>query len=66
MREFSGLRVETRCVFCNTPVGRAAACKEGRNCHFCRKPESHAADACIPGQEHFWVRGHEFQPVTVQ
>jgi hypothetical protein len=66
MKEYGGAIFETRCVFCDAKVGRPAGCGEGRHCHFCRKPETHAADPCLPGQAHYWVRGHEFQPVPVR
>jgi len=58
--------IEPRCIFCNARIGEKMTCREGRSCHWCRKPESHAADPCIPSQEHSWRRGHEFQRVPVK
>jgi hypothetical protein len=58
--------IETRCIFCNARIGEKVTCGDGgRSCHFCRVPEVRAADPCIPGQDHHFVRGHEFQRVPI-
>jgi hypothetical protein len=59
--------VETRCIFCNEGIGRAlGGCTDGeRHCHFCKAPESHAADPCLPSHDHQFRSGHEFQRVPV-
>lgn len=60
--------VETRCIYCGAAIGqKTGGCPDGeRHCHWCRTPESRAADPCLPTMpEHSWRRGHEFQRVPI-